>query len=226
MGRERVCAGRCAAGRQRITAPRRSPWATAAGAGRRRTTVRSCSTNPCRAVSAARLSALDAAFLAIESDARADARRLGRALRAAAGRPGAVASMRSATHIAGRLHRAPRYRQRLAEVPLGLGDPVWVDDPAFDVALHVRRAEPRRLRPARRRGHVDAARARPRAVGAVDRRRSTTAASASSARRTTASSTGSPRSSSWRCCSTRRPSPSPPRPGGEPAGCRARSRAR
>jgi WS/DGAT/MGAT family acyltransferase len=43
-------------------------------------------------------------------------------------------------HIAGRLGRAPRYRQRLAEIPLGLGDPVWVDDPGFDITDHVLRA--------------------------------------------------------------------------------------
>ena len=44
-------------------------------------------------------------------------------------------------HIAGRLHRAPRYRQRLEHVPLGLDDPVWVDDARFDVADHVLRCE-------------------------------------------------------------------------------------
>ncbi|HWL84853.1 MAG TPA: wax ester/triacylglycerol synthase domain-containing protein, partial [Polyangiaceae bacterium] len=32
------------------------------------------------------------------------------------------------THIASRLHRIPRYRQRLAFVPLQLGRPAWVDD--------------------------------------------------------------------------------------------------
>jgi diacylglycerol O-acyltransferase len=41
-------------------------------------------------------------------------------------------------HIASRLVRIPRYRQRLAFVPLGLGRPVWVDDPDFDVEYHVR----------------------------------------------------------------------------------------
>jgi diacylglycerol O-acyltransferase / wax synthase len=40
-------------------------------------------------------------------------------------------------HIAGRLGRAPRFRQRLAEVPLGVHDPVWVDDPDFDPAAHL-----------------------------------------------------------------------------------------
>jgi diacylglycerol O-acyltransferase len=46
-------------------------------------------------------------------------------------------------HVASRLSRAPRYRQKLAQVPLGLNDPVWVDDPDFDVDRHVRRAESR-----------------------------------------------------------------------------------
>src|ERR671923_809337 len=43
-------------------------------------------------------------------------------------------------HIGRRLHRAPRYRQRLAGVPFGLSRPVWVDDDAFDLRRHVRRA--------------------------------------------------------------------------------------
>jgi len=37
-----------------------------------------------------------------------------------------------------RLHLVPRYRQRLAFVPLNQGRPVWVDDPHFNVAFHVR----------------------------------------------------------------------------------------
>src|SRR4029077_14305836 len=40
--------------------------------------------------------------------------------------------------IESRLHLVPRYRQRLAFVPLGQGRPVWVDDPHFNVAYHVR----------------------------------------------------------------------------------------
>jgi diacylglycerol O-acyltransferase / wax synthase len=40
--------------------------------------------------------------------------------------------------IAGRLHLVPRYRQRLAFVPLNQGRPVWVDDPHFNLAFHVR----------------------------------------------------------------------------------------
>jgi diacylglycerol O-acyltransferase / wax synthase len=41
-------------------------------------------------------------------------------------------------HIVARLHLVPRYRQRLAFVPLHQGRPVWVDDPHFNVAFHVR----------------------------------------------------------------------------------------
>jgi WS/DGAT/MGAT family acyltransferase len=40
--------------------------------------------------------------------------------------------------IAARLHLVPRYRQRLAMVPLGQGRPVWVDDPHFNINYHVR----------------------------------------------------------------------------------------
>jgi diacylglycerol O-acyltransferase len=37
-----------------------------------------------------------------------------------------------------RLHLVPRYRQRLAEVPLGQGRPVWTDDPHFNLRYHLR----------------------------------------------------------------------------------------
>ncbi|HEX3615625.1 MAG TPA: wax ester/triacylglycerol synthase family O-acyltransferase [Solirubrobacteraceae bacterium] len=40
--------------------------------------------------------------------------------------------------VESRLHLVPRYRQRLAEVPLGQGRPVWVDDPQFRLPFHVR----------------------------------------------------------------------------------------
>jgi diacylglycerol O-acyltransferase len=41
--------------------------------------------------------------------------------------------------LAGRLPLIPRYRQKARELPLDLGPPVWVDDPDFDLAYHVRR---------------------------------------------------------------------------------------
>jgi diacylglycerol O-acyltransferase / wax synthase len=46
-------------------------------------------------------------------------------------------------HVAGRMSRAPRYRQKLAEVPLAVNDPVWVDDDGFDIEHHVRRSRSR-----------------------------------------------------------------------------------
>jgi WS/DGAT/MGAT family acyltransferase len=40
--------------------------------------------------------------------------------------------------IRSRLHLVPRYRQKLAFVPLGQGRPKWVDDPHFNLRYHVR----------------------------------------------------------------------------------------
>ena len=91
-------------------------------------------------MSAERLSALDASFLAVESptapmhvgwvssfDPPQDAPR-----------PGFDELF---DHLAGRLAIAPRYRQKLASVPLGVHEPMWVDDPDFDPAAHLLHAE-------------------------------------------------------------------------------------
>jgi WS/DGAT/MGAT family acyltransferase len=43
-------------------------------------------------------------------------------------------------HVEHRLALVPRYRQRLAEVPLGQGRPRWVDDPHLNLEYHVRHA--------------------------------------------------------------------------------------
>lgn len=40
-------------------------------------------------------------------------------------------------HIGARLPRAPRYRQRLKEVPWGISPPYWVDDERFALERHV-----------------------------------------------------------------------------------------
>jgi diacylglycerol O-acyltransferase len=50
---------------------------------------------------------------------------------------GGVDVARIRAHIAARLHLVPRYRQRLAWVPLR-ARPVWVDDAHFNLAYHVR----------------------------------------------------------------------------------------
>jgi diacylglycerol O-acyltransferase len=83
-----------------------------------------------------RLSALDDSFLAVES---ANAHmHVGWA---ATFRPPERGSRPSfgelRDHIESRLCRAPRYRQRIARVPLGLNAPIWVDDKEFDIDRHV-----------------------------------------------------------------------------------------
>jgi WS/DGAT/MGAT family acyltransferase len=86
-----------------------------------------------------RLSALDASFLEVESPSAH--MHVGWAASFAppgnARRP-SFDDLRD--HIGARLGRAPRYRQRLARVPLGLHDPEWADDPDFDVDRHVHRS--------------------------------------------------------------------------------------
>jgi WS/DGAT/MGAT family acyltransferase len=43
-------------------------------------------------------------------------------------------------HVARRLGRAPRFRQRLAEDPLGVAEPLWVDDQHFRADRHLHHA--------------------------------------------------------------------------------------
>jgi diacylglycerol O-acyltransferase len=42
--------------------------------------------------------------------------------------------------IEGRLHLVPKYRQRVEFLAPGITNPIWVDDHAFDLGWHVRRA--------------------------------------------------------------------------------------
>jgi len=44
------------------------------------------------------------------------------------------------TLISQRIAYVPRYRQRIKTVPVGLANPVWVDDTHFDMSYHVRRS--------------------------------------------------------------------------------------
>ena len=41
--------------------------------------------------------------------------------------------------IAAKLPLVPRYRQKVRSAPVGLGRPVWVDDPHFQILYHIRR---------------------------------------------------------------------------------------
>lgn len=42
-------------------------------------------------------------------------------------------------HIQSRLHIARIFRQRLVEVPMGMGHPFWIEDPDFDLEVHIPR---------------------------------------------------------------------------------------
>ena len=83
-----------------------------------------------------RLSALDDSFLAVENASA----HMHVGWAAAFRRPEGSQEPRFdqlRDHIAGRLSRTPRFRQRIASVPLGLNAPTWVDDERFDIDRHV-----------------------------------------------------------------------------------------
>lgn len=80
-----------------------------------------------------RLSGLDASFLHLERDSAH--MHVGSCL-VFRGAPPSYEEF--VAHVEQRLHLVPRYRQRLAFVPLQQGRPVWVDDPHFNASYHVR----------------------------------------------------------------------------------------
>ncbi|HXN36869.1 MAG TPA: wax ester/triacylglycerol synthase family O-acyltransferase [Solirubrobacteraceae bacterium] len=83
-----------------------------------------------------RLSALDASFLAVETPTAH--MHVGWVALFSASDQGRLPSFQQLReHIELRVGRAPRYRQKLASVPLGLHAPEWIDDPAFSVDRHV-----------------------------------------------------------------------------------------
>ncbi len=87
-------------------------------------------------MTAERLSALDASFLAVEGPATP--MHVGWVALFDAPERGPRPRFDDLfEHIAGRLTQAPRYRQRLADVPLAVHDPVWVDDAGFDMSEHL-----------------------------------------------------------------------------------------
>ncbi len=54
--------------------------------------------------------------------------------------PGGFSFTQVRAMVASRLYRAAPLRRRLVEVPFGLAQPVWIEDPEFDLDYHVRRA--------------------------------------------------------------------------------------
>ncbi len=80
-----------------------------------------------------RLSALDASFLHLED---ASAHMHVASVMLFDGDPPGHEEL--VAEVERRLHLVPRYRQRLASVPLGQGRPKWVDDPRLNLEYHVR----------------------------------------------------------------------------------------
>jgi diacylglycerol O-acyltransferase len=80
-----------------------------------------------------RLSSVDAGFLHMEEDGAH--MHIG-ALGVFAGPPPSIERFRS--HVDARLPRLPRFRQRIQEMPLGTGRPLWVEDTEFRLDFHVR----------------------------------------------------------------------------------------
>ena len=80
-----------------------------------------------------RLSPLDASFLQLE-DATSHMQVAGALI--FAGKPPPYEWLLA--HVESRLGLVPRYRQRVAEVPLAQARPRWVDDERFDLRYHVR----------------------------------------------------------------------------------------
>jgi diacylglycerol O-acyltransferase len=117
------------------TAPMQRPYTRAHGCGNMIVT---------RVVGSARvramrqLTSLDAQFLAIENG-----RNLGHVSGLSIYDPttapgGILDSARMCAVLTERLHLLPPFRWRLAEVPLGLDHPYWIEDPDFDIEYHVR----------------------------------------------------------------------------------------
>lgn len=95
-------------------------------------------------MSASRLTTLDASFLEVESASAHMHVGWAATFARPRGRPAPTfAELRD--HVAGRLGQAPRYRQRLGQIPLGVNDPVWIDDAEFDINRHVRHSRGRDL---------------------------------------------------------------------------------
>lgn len=86
------------------------------------------------------LSGLDASFLVLETP-EAPMHIGAVALLDPSTRGGSLSFEEFRTFLAERILAAPIFRQRLVSDPTGLGKPYWVDDPDFDLDLHLQRAE-------------------------------------------------------------------------------------
>ena len=87
-----------------------------------------------------RLSALDAQFLYLERP-EVHMHVAGIAILDPSTRPDGRLTIDDIVDLIGkRIHQVPRFRQKIVSSPLGIGRPVWVDDPHFDPSFHIRHA--------------------------------------------------------------------------------------
>lgn len=86
-----------------------------------------------------RLSGIDAAFLAVETPTN-HMHVSSLVLLDPSTAPAAWGFAELRELVASRLHLVPPFRRRVVEVPLGLGHPLWVEDPDFDLDHHLFRA--------------------------------------------------------------------------------------
>src|SRR4051794_1052427 len=82
-----------------------------------------------------RLSALDASFLDVETPSAHMHLGWAASFEPSEGRAPGFHELRAKLET--RLARTPRFRQKLVRVPLGISEPVWVDDDEFDPRRHV-----------------------------------------------------------------------------------------
>ena len=83
------------------------------------------------------LTGLDASFLALET-ANTTGHVGGLSVLDPSGAPKPLTLARLTEVLAERLPLVPVLRRKLLNVPLGLDQPYWVDDPDFDIEYHVR----------------------------------------------------------------------------------------
>jgi WS/DGAT/MGAT family acyltransferase len=86
-----------------------------------------------------RLSGLDATFLYLETPSN-HMHVASTAVFDPSTVPGGYSFDKVKALVESRLHLAPPFRRRLAEVPFQLHHPLWVEDPDFDLDYHIRRA--------------------------------------------------------------------------------------
>jgi WS/DGAT/MGAT family acyltransferase len=84
------------------------------------------------------LTSLDAQFLAMETP-RTYGHVSGLAVYDPSTAPGGEITVKDVCRLVGeRLHLLPPFRWKLANVPLGIDHPYWIEDPDFDIDFHIR----------------------------------------------------------------------------------------